>query len=94
MYGTGHGHKVSMKLAGDVVVPGVMTKMHEFVMTEGIGTNDRDITWIPPVIRTLEKLGIEARWRGVGTAAVICPTGDVVELGKEHDLAHIERNDC
>ena len=37
-----------------------------------------------------EELGIEARWRSDGTAALIYPTGDTVELIKDHGLAFIE----
>ena len=37
-----------------------------------------------------EELGIEARWRNDGTTALIYPTGDTVELIKEHGLAFID----
>jgi len=69
-----------MKLAGGVVVPGVMTKLGEVMMKGGARKNEFDVAWILPVSRTQEELGIKARWRGDGSAALIYPSGDVMEL--------------
>ena len=74
------------------MVPGVMAKLGEVMMKEGMRRNDYDIAWILPVSRMQEELGIEARWRGDGTAAFIYPTGDAIELVQEQGLAFTEGN--
>ena len=83
-----------MNLAGPVVVPGIRTKLGEVMMKEGMRRNDYDIAWILPVSRMQEELGIEARWRGDGTAALIYPTGDTIELVKNQGLAFMELEHC
>ena len=72
------------------MVPGAMTKLGQVMIKEGMRRHDCDIAWILPVSRMQEELGIEARWRGDGTAALIYPTGDTIELIKEQGLAFVE----
>ena len=46
--------------------------------------------WVRPAGRTHAELGIEARWTGDGTAALIYPSGGEVKLLKDQGLALIE----
>ena len=94
MYGTGEGNNCLLKLAGHVVVPGVMTKLGEVMTKEEMRRHDYDIAWIRPVSRMRERLGIAARWRGDGAAALIYPAGDTYELIKAQGLACTEWEHC
>jgi len=90
--GTRQGKKVSMELAGNVAVAGVMAKYGEGMMKDGVATNS-GVEWILPVSRMQEELGVEARWRGNGTAALIIANGCQIELVKEQGLAFISWED-
>ena len=83
-----------MKLAGNVTVPGVIAGFGDVVMKGNYRRHGNGILWIPPVSRIQEELGMEARWSGDGTATLVYPGGDEVELVKEHGMAFIERAHC
>ena len=50
------GTKVTMKLAGNVLRPGIMTDIGEVMMQESLKRNDYDIAWILPANRLQEEL--------------------------------------
>ena len=81
-----------MNLAGNVTVQGAMTPLGEVMMKEGMRMNNCDISWILPVNRMQDELGIEARWRGDGTAALMWPSGEAIELVREQGLAFLDYN--
>ena len=87
------GTKVTMKLAGNVEQPGLMTDIGEAMMKEGLTRSDYDIAWILPVSQMHEELNVEARWRGDGTAALDFPDGKIVELMKEQGMACMDHDD-
>ena len=88
--GRSKGSKVVMKLAGNVTENGLMTATGEVMMRSSMKRGSYDIGWILPMSRMQEELGMEARWRGDGSAVLIYPDGTEIKLIKDQSLHFIE----
>ena len=77
----GSVRKVKISMAGDRTRPGYLTDWGEVMMSNDGLTKGED-TWILPVSRLQEELGMSAVYRAGGSAALIWPSGKEVTLRK------------
>ena len=79
-----------MKLAGNVVDYGYMTKYGEVMMKSGARGDESDIGWILPVTRIQDELGMQALYKADGTAVLISPSGQELALKKHQGLNFLD----
>ena len=79
-----------MKLAGNAVDHGYMTKYGEVMMKSGINGSENDIGWILPVTRIQDEFGMQTLYKHDGSAVLIAPNGEQIPFRKHQGLNFLD----